>query len=320
MRTWLWKIPVIAALLIAMSFVINNQLGDTVFYRPFYIGTNFEDTFTPRKRHDKCEAYLLLLSRASGSDSRAAIRSGWLSDLRKVNNKLLFRHMFVVGHEGRFNDTYNKLSDEMKQFKDILILPFLDSYWNLTIKVSLMFKWPTIVNQCKYIVKVDEDVYIRAERFTNMIHSLPDSLPIYGGYYYDQKKRVMPVNRTVTDKFSFTLEEFPRPFFDPYVGGPIYFMANTVARRLPYDILKVPRRDGGVDYVPDTYLNPLKPVTYRLEDVYMGSLIGRMKPKVVFWHISKLITEYNHKRQKDQIALHSIRDPATMIKGKELLG
>jgi hypothetical protein len=321
MRTWIYILAIVTYL-IAISSLINNLFDGTIFIlkcRPFQALGIIENRFI-RKRPFACDAYLLFLSTINGSSTRAAIRSGWLSDLRYVNNKLSFRHVFVVGHEGYFNDTREKLSEEMKQHKDILLLPFMDSYWNLTVKVSLMLKWPTIVNQCRYIVKLDEDVYVRAQRFTNMIRNLPIFLPIYGGYYYDQKKRRMPVNRTISDKFSFTYTEFSRPFFDPYVGGPIYFISNTVALRLPYSILRIPRGDGDEDYVPDTYLNPLRPVTYRLEDVYMGSIIGRMKPAVVFWHIPKLITEYNHPRQKDQIALHRVKNLTIMRRGKEHFG
>jgi hypothetical protein len=317
MRTWKWILAIVVYLM-AISSLIHNLFEGTDFYvRRLYVGSIIENALFGQRRLT-CDAYLLLLSTVNGSKTRAAIRAGWLSDLRNVSNKLSFRHVFVVGHEGHFNDTRKKLSEEMKHHNDILLLPFMDSYWNLTVKVSLMLKWPTILNQCRYIVKLDEDVYVRARRFTNMIRNLPTSLPIYGGYYYDQKKRRMPVNRTVTDKFSFTHAEFPRPFFDPYVGGPIYFIANSVALRLPYDILRIPRGDGDEDCVPDTYLNPLRPVTYRLEDVYMGSIIGRMKPDVVFWHIPKLITEYNHERQKDQIALHRVKNSTIMRRGKEL--
>jgi hypothetical protein len=52
----------------------------------------------------------------------------------------------------------------------------------------------------------------------------------------------------------------------------------------------------------------------------MGSIIGRMKPAVQFWHIPKLITEYNHPRQRDQIALHRVTNLTVMRRGKELFG
>jgi hypothetical protein len=130
----------------------------------------------------------------------------------------------------------------------------------------------------------------------------------------------MAVNREVDNKFSFTREEYPNPFFNPYCGGPIYFMANDVALRLPYEIIRFPKSNGDVELVPSTYLDPNRPVIYRLEDVYMGYLIGTMRPNVTFWHIAKLILDFDHKREKAQVALHNVRDVNVMLNGKEILG
>jgi hypothetical protein len=168
------------------------------------------------------------------------------------------------------------------------------------------------------LVKLDEDVYVRAKRFIKVIRNLPLFEPIYGGYYYDQKKRVMPVSRDKNDKFSFTPEELPDKNFNPYVGGPIYFMSNSVAIRLPYKIVRFSRGED-IEEVPDTYLG-VRPAIYRLEDVYMGYLIAKMKPEVTFWHVPKFILDFDHVRGGAQVALHNVRDPEFMLHAKELLG
>ena len=317
-------------LTLSALYYLHNSAGISAYTSLISISNGIENRLMFSQQQvgydsnsSRCDAYLLILSKASANESRASIRAGWLADLKGLRNPLALRHKFIIGHQKRtknFRETYGNLKEEMDSYDDILILPFVDSYFNLTVKVSLLFKTPSVLNQCRYLVKLDEDVYVRAERFTSMIRGLPVSLPIYGGYFYDQKKRTMAVNREVGNKFSFTLEEYPNFYFNQYVGGPIYFMTNDVALRLPYKVLKFTRSNGDEEYVPDTYLDPNRPVIYRLEDVYMGYLIGTMEPKVTFWHIAKLILDFDHKREKAQVALHNVREPNVMIHGKEILG
>ena len=267
----------------------------------------------------KCDAYLLILTSLRQNITREAIRAGWLKDMKECQGHLNFKHKFVVGHEDVVSrHAFEVLSEEMQLHDDILILPFVDSYWNLTVKVNLMFKNQIFLNQCRYIVKVDSDVYIRADRFTQVIRRLPIARPIYAGYYYDQKKRKMPVPRDLTNKFSFTHEEHADKLFPPYIGGPVYLVSNSVALRLPYTIIRVLNDYGEVEEIPSTY-TPSRPAIYRLEDVYMGTLIRSMVPTVTFLHIPKLILDHDHARAKAQIALHNVRDPMIMARGHLLL-
>lgn len=268
----------------------------------------------------KCDAYLLVLSTLREKTARDAIRAGWLKDMRECRGHLNFKHKFVVGHEDVVShQAFEVLGEELRSHNDILVLPFVDSYWNLTVKVNLMFKNPKLLNQCRYIVKLDSDVYIRADRFTQVIRRLPIARPIYGGYYYDQKKRIMPVPRDASNKFSFSLEEHPDMLFPPYIGGPVYFISNSVALRLPYTIIRFESDNGEIEEIPSTY-TPDRPAIYRLEDVYMGLMIKSMVPDVTFWHVPKFILDHDHIRQEAQVALHNVRNPMVMAKGQTLLG
>ena len=252
-----------------------------------------------------------------GNLTRAAIRSGWLKDIRSVRRGISIQHKFILGHVGNITDAAT--ISEIDLHDDLLILPFIDNYWNLSIKVGLMFKSPEVLNKCRFIVKVDSDVYVRAARFTAVIKGLPTRYPIYGGYYYDQKIRVMPVPRNMSYKFSFTEEEHPQKLFNPYVGGPLYFLSNSVASRLPYTVIQTVNEQGEVVNVPSTYTAD-RPAIFRLEDVFMGSLVGSMIPKVTFVHIPKFITDFDHSRQKHMVALHNVRDHNTLAQGHKTFG
>jgi hypothetical protein len=177
-----------------------------------------------------------------------------------------------------------------------------------------MFKWPTVINECKYIVKSDDDIHIRAKKFTSMIRNLPD-IPLYGGFVYDRVNRTSGVSRDVTNRHSFTFEEIPYPVFDPYAGGPLYFMSSSVARIIPYNLIGIPRGNGEMEYIPDTYVQPLPPL-FKLEDAFLGSLIGKMsRDDVTFWHIDNFFASCTEPT-KSAIAIHGIKDLRMIRDGK----
>ena len=269
-----------------------------------------------RRAPTPCAAYLLILSTISSVPNRAAVRSGWLSNLMHLHRPMVFQYKFVVGHEPgtKYSDTYVKLRSEILQYNDILVLPFDDNYWNLTIKVSLMFKWPTIVDECKILIKIDDDVHLRAHRLSAMIRNLPN-FPVYGGYVYDEANRTSGVSRDVNNRHSFTIEEMPEAIFKPYAGGPVYFMSSEVAKKIPYTIVPIPKPNGDIEFVPDTYLAVPRPPLYKLEDAYLGTLVGKMnRSDVTFWHIENFFAESRFPT-KTAIALHGIKDLSLIRNG-----
>jgi hypothetical protein len=219
-----------------------------------------------------CKVCLLLLSTVYESRTRDAIREGWLSKLFNysisINKKsklcqLPIDYKFVIGRSAKLENKDNKenkdtkekqkldrtealLRHEMNYIDDIWYLPFNDDYWNLTVKVSLMFKMaPEKFPDCKYFFKVDSDVYIHAKEFyklvtTNLTTSLIKNQRVYGGYYYDQKQggRTSGVSRDPNNRHGLTIEEFKNDTYEPYAGGPLYFMSTEVAKALPYKIIQ----------------------------------------------------------------------------------
>ena len=235
-----------------------------------------------------CEVYFLILSTLGARSRRDAIRRSWLAELSTVKPRpLTYRYHFVVGHptdaRGRtraFTRTWDQLlsSDEWTAHDDLLLLPFIDSYWNLTVKVGVMFKWPEVLNSgCRLLVKVDDDVYLRSRRFTTIVRSLPPApAPLYGGWYYDQINVTSEVSRDPHNRHSMTTDEFPHKYFEPYAGGPVYYMTTEVAAALPYDLVEVVKSVDDVEMVPSTYLSDRAKALYKLEDAYMGHLVRRI--------------------------------------------
>ena len=259
-----------------------------------------------------CKVCLFLFSTVKDVLQRDAIRGGWLSKLFQQsldNNKnsydcqLSFDYKFVVGRDREvekshsnngINGTETLLHHETSYYDDLWILPFVDDYWNLTVKSSLVFKLaPTRFPDCQYFFKVDSDVYIHAREFYSLVtnrltKALSRNNKVYGGYYYDQqpKGRNSKVSRNPNNPHSMTTAEFRNSSFDPYAGGPLYFMSKATAEALPYTVVSVKNNN---ELIPNNYVDQNPPRgLYKLEDAYIGRLIHHIRPKVLTLFIENI--------------------------------
>ena len=264
-----------------------------------------------------CSAFILIITTVPDKSIREAIRAGWLKDMEFTRDFFGFKHKFVMGHQG--NGSHHIIKDEMELHNDIILLPFQDTYWNLSVKVQLALKSPEVLNQCKYIVKVDGDVFVNAKKLIRLIRNLPSSPLIYGGWNWDIKERPMVVSRDPNWKFYFSREEFPAECFNSYMGGGLYFLSDKLATLLPNTILQQKDGNGELEAFPSTY-KPPRPAIYRLEDAYLGNMIGTMGPDVVFLDVPNIMTDWAAENSKRTISVHGIKDPALLARGYSVYG
>lgn len=206
-------------------------------------------------------AYLAIAARPGSLESRRAIRSTWLSSLRSLGN---YEHSFFIG---RSEDEQEQSPTEDEEL-DVVVLPFLDTYYNLSTKIGLMLHHATSTTNCSVVVKVDEDIYIHPQRFHRLLTMmLREAGPkgVYGGKLWMGSKPV----RDPGDKFYLPYETYPNPTYPPYALGALYIMSSTVIRRLPFTIEQV-----GGDTVPSFYLQ--HPPLIRFEDVFFGDMVANL--------------------------------------------
>ena len=185
--------------------------------------------------------------------------------------------------------------------------------------MQLALKSPEVLNQCKYIVKVDCDVFINAKRFIRLIRNLPSSPLLYGGHNWDIKERPMVVSRDPASKWSFTREEFPAECFNSYMSGGVYFLSDKLATLLPYTIIHQKDGNGELEAFPSTYLPP-RPAIFRVEDVFLGNMIGTLGPDVVFLHVPNIFTDWKAEDCRRTIGVHGIKDPDILARGYSIYG
>ncbi|KAF5290773.1 hypothetical protein FQA39_LY14616 [Lamprigera yunnana] len=116
------------------------------------------------------EMLILIMSDPKNFDKRSSIRDTWLN--LKSQTKT-FKHFFVIGSIGLTPDHILHLSTEQSVHNDMLILPMVDSYNNLTLKVINSFTWLheqlDVGLNFKYVLKCDDDTFVRVD---NLLHEI----------------------------------------------------------------------------------------------------------------------------------------------------
>lgn len=91
---------------------------------------------------------------------------------------------FIVGKDQSVKSTevQKRLKEESIQHKDIIQLDMLDSYYNITLKVTGLLNW--LDRECSdvdFVLKLDDDVYLNVRNLATTLQTLrPSSVGIYG--------------------------------------------------------------------------------------------------------------------------------------------
>ncbi len=102
---------------------------------------------------------IFVTSRSESYSRRMEIRESWASFFDTILN---IKTVFIVGLEckSKENSTENLL-EEAKNFKDLVVYDFCESYRNLTLKTGLSFYW--VAEYCRsasFVIKADDDTVV----------------------------------------------------------------------------------------------------------------------------------------------------------------
>lgn len=133
-------------------------------------------------RRPKLEMTWLLILFMSGPDNqlhRDAIRETWLSDAPSTTSI----HKFIIGIEGLSDESLGKIEREQFVHNDLVLFHNLtESYGNLTRKWMWSLGWAANTVKFNYLLKVDDDSYVRVGPLMRDLHLLPNSR-LYWGFF-----------------------------------------------------------------------------------------------------------------------------------------
>lgn len=121
---------------------------------------------------------ILIMSDPTKSATRKVIRGTWLS---ARNRKV--KHLFVVGSKGLSKEVLENVTDESLAFQDLLILnSTTESYTSLTGKVLAGFQWTNSNYHYSFILKCDDDSFVRIPALLDELQKQPQNL-LYWGFF-----------------------------------------------------------------------------------------------------------------------------------------
>ncbi|KAF0913104.1 hypothetical protein E2562_020243 [Oryza meyeriana var. granulata] len=194
------------------------------------------------------ELFIGILSAGSHFTERMAVRRSWMSSVR--NSSSTMARFFVALNERK--NVNEDLKKEADFFGDIVIVPFADSYDLVVLKTVAICEYAkTRVVSAKYIMKCDDDTFVRLDSVMADVKKIPYGKSFYLGNinYYHRPLR--------EGKWAVSFEEWPKEAYPPYANGPGYIVSSDIANFVVSEMEK-----GRLNL-------------FKMEDVSMGMWVGQ---------------------------------------------
>ncbi|KAE8789645.1 Beta-1,3-galactosyltransferase 15 [Hordeum vulgare] len=215
--------------------------------------TDLEILKAPPVPTDKSiDIFIGIFSTENNFKRRMVVRRTWMQYDVVCSGKVAVR-FFVGLHK---NEVVNEeLWNEGRTYGDIQLMPFVDYYSLILWKTIAICIYGTNVLSAKYVMKTDDDAFVRVDeillslRQVNISHGL-----LYGRVNSDSQPHRDPYS-----KWYITSEEWPEESYSPWAHGLGYIVSQDIAK----EIYRKHKR------------GELK--VFKLEDVAMGIWINEMK-------------------------------------------
>ncbi|XP_078343385.1 beta-1,3-galactosyltransferase 1-like [Oculina patagonica] len=176
----------------------------------------------PRFDNKNTNLFLLVLI-TSGVAKRYAtrrnsVRNTWGNEANHQASKA-WKRVFLLGRAQSI-----EIQQEASAFNDILILNMTDNYNNLVVKVLSGMLWSITHVNPRFILKTDDDVYVRIPYLISWLGKY-GSDKFYGGHIIPEGARV---NRSVTWKNQVLKDCLSEDYYAAYCSGPFYVVSSNI--------------------------------------------------------------------------------------------
>ncbi|CAB4045146.1 beta-1,3-galactosyltransferase 5-like [Paramuricea clavata] len=174
------------------------------------------DTFRKRR-----EAVRQTWGNHSNCEQIKALGDETLKDLRWLL-------VFVVGKAGWGTNDDELNRAEARQYNDMLIGNITDNYLNNVIKLYMGLAWASRFD-IKYILKTDDDVYVRIPRILEYLVNARFPKPFCGGA---AERRSTKVIREIGDKWTISWKYYNETRYPRYNPGAFFILSSDLLNRL----------------------------------------------------------------------------------------
>ncbi|KAK7389001.1 hypothetical protein VNO78_23832 [Psophocarpus tetragonolobus] len=167
------------------------------------------------------ELFVGILSAGNHFAERMAVRKSWMQHSFIKSSNVVAR--FFVALHPRI-EVNVELKKEAEYFGDIVIVPYMDNYDLVVLKTVAICEYGVRTVSAQYIMKGDDDTFVKVDAIINRARHVPHSTSFYiGNINYRHK----PLRR---GKWAVTYEEWPEEDYPPYANGPGYILSSDIAR------------------------------------------------------------------------------------------
>ena len=140
-----------------------------------------------KKRQYLLAVMVLSSPNENGKERRQVIRETWKRAYVAEDSPVTIR--FVLGTAGLEKSQVFSLESEHANYSDLLLLPSLkDDYQNLTLKVLNILVWADNHLNFSYLLKCDDDTYVRVGAILSELKRRKSRKSLYWGYFSGQNK------------------------------------------------------------------------------------------------------------------------------------
>eukprot|EP00258_Populus_trichocarpa_P022612 XP_024438631.1 hydroxyproline O-galactosyltransferase GALT6 [Populus trichocarpa] len=166
------------------------------------------------------ELFIGVLSAANHFAERMAVRKSWMQH-RRIKSSNVVARFFVALHTRK--EVNLELKKEAEYFGDIVVVPYMDNYDLVVLKTVAICEYGVRTVRAKYIMKGDDDTFVRVDFIIDEVNKVPAGRSLYIGNinYYHKPLRY--------GKWEVTYEEWPEEDYPPYANGPGYILSSDIA-------------------------------------------------------------------------------------------
>ncbi|KAK4747300.1 hypothetical protein SAY87_026337 [Trapa incisa] len=167
------------------------------------------------------EMFIGILSAGNHFAERMSVRKSWMQH-KLIKSSIVVARFFVALHARK--EVNVELKKEAEFFGDIIIVPYMDNYDLVVLKTVAICEYGVRNMSAKYIMKCDDDTFVRVDSVLDDAKIVPAGGSLYVGNinYYHKPLRY--------GKWAVTYEEWPEEEYPPYANGPGYILSSDIAR------------------------------------------------------------------------------------------
>ncbi|KAJ7955290.1 Galactosyltransferase [Quillaja saponaria] len=173
----------------------------------------------PRKR---LLMFVGVFSTGNNFERRMALRRSWMQYKAVRSGEVAIRFFIGLHKNNRVNF---ELWREAQAYGDIQLMPFVDYYSLITLKTVAICILATKIIPSKYIMKTDDDAFVRIDEVLSSLKGKSSDGLLYGLISFKSSP-----HRDKDSKWYISDKEWPHATYPPWAHGPGYIISRDIAK------------------------------------------------------------------------------------------